>query len=787
MAMVPSNEAELPAAIPFSPDGLERLKNLFRKRYRKFSRFSTDEEFHKGERAYKDELRQQFMTMVAGWRPLWERGVDEAGAAQVIDDTQKLLSAKLQSINSPQNLLGWRYFEFLRKLDDGGRIQFAGALLDLVFGPEESAIRAERFVDACWPTLEQAGAAGPAWSRSFPTLFLTLLDPQHDIFIRTSTFDRASKTLRGQPLFENRTLDAAEYRKAQVFAAELTNALEGWGWEPRDLIDVQSFVFTCDYMETEARRKGEEPLKPNGNPPGTGSDPAETLEQHLAGAGLYFPAEVVANYILALQTRRFVILTGISGTGKTQLALKAAEFYRPFVQRQRSTGLSPSAVEVRVYPYMLRHGGMTVPARIAKQLRLRFAQAQPNAGQIPVQFPGGQTALAFWKDPQGTQLGLSFRGEFRRWFRETLKPGDRFIMTVEDGADEDPHGLLITLPEVEQSPEPLDNSVVIAVRPDWTDGRALLGYLNPITGHYVLTPFLRLLLRTAEEESAAGREKRTAHPFFVVLDEMNLARVEHYFSDFLSALESGEPIHLHEDEEVEQGEGEDGVAVPRRLHVPRNVFFTGTVNVDETTYMFSPKVLDRAFTIELSDVDLRSYGNSAVGEATEAGGLRLKGSAAPLHFERRPDSRDWIEFGKLAGGELRDLILEANDRLADSSHHFGYRVANEIARFVLLAAEQAGGQNADRWAALDLAVLQKVLPKFHGTQQELEPAVRTMLGVALNGAGGKDAPEDAGSWRIEHGLLVGTEGTQAILPRTAAKLWRMRDQLRRQGFASFIQ
>jgi 5-methylcytosine-specific restriction enzyme B len=79
---------------------------------------------------------------------------------------------------------------------------------------------------------------------------------------------------------------------------------------------------------------------------------------------------------------------------------------------------------------------------------------------------------------------------------------------------------------------------------------------------------------------------------------MNLARVEHYFSDFLSAMESGEEIHLHDDPQVEEEED-----IPRRIAIPKNVFVIGTVNVDETTYMFSPKVLDRAFVLEFNDVD----------------------------------------------------------------------------------------------------------------------------------------------------------------------------------------
>ena len=173
-----------------------------------------------------------------------------------------------------------------------------------------------------------------------------------------------------------------------------------------------------------------------------------------------------------------------------------------------------------------------------------------------------------------------------------------------------PDGLRFELPQKTQThEESRDTYVKVAVRPDWTDNRGLLGYYNPITEQYHSTPCLQLLLEANKENKAAIVEKRVPHPYFLVLDEMNFARVEHYFSDFLSCLRSGEPLHLHDRLILEGNEEGAGLPVPRALSIPPNLFFTGTVNVDETTSMFSPKVIDRAFTLEFNTVDLNGYGS----------------------------------------------------------------------------------------------------------------------------------------------------------------------------------
>jgi len=392
-----------------------------------------------------------------------------------------------------------------------------------------------------------------------------------------------------------------------------------------------------------------------------------------------------------------------------------------------------------------------------------------------------------------------------------MQPGETILIEALD-EENGVSSLRFSLPRVELHDEVLDNMLVTAVRPDWTDNRGLLGYYNPLLSDYAPTPFLHLVLRAQEEALAAAREGRPAHPFFAILDEMNLARVEHYFSDFLSALESEQALHLHADAQVAQGETGSGTAIPRELSIPDNLFFTGTVNVDETTYMFSPKVLDRTFTIEFNRVDLRTFGADTdatpddpaapVDEGTSpavpigATTLELTDFPGTLVYGGKASMADWEQFGLLADGRLRRMIISLHDILAAENRHFGYRVANEIARFVVLASEQAGDNEAILIAALDLALLQKVLPKFHGTQQELEPLLTALFDFAAHGLQQSQpmtSEQIIGGWRLGRaGRLIAVAGGGGVssalaLPRTTAKLWAMLRRIRQQGFASFIE
>jgi hypothetical protein len=222
------------------------------------------------------------------------------------------------------------------------------------------------------------------------------------------------------------------------------------------------------------------------------------------------------------------------------------------------------------------------------------------------------------------------------------------------------------------------------------------------------------------------------------------------------------------------------------------VFFTGTVNVDETTYMFSPKVLDRAFTIEFNQVDLAGFGAVPLAETDRRDGLRLDRLGSNLEQLGRPRTADWNALARLGHeDEFRRAVVELNRVLVDHGRHFGYRVANEIARLVTLAARQAGDEEHTLWTVLDLAILQKVLPKFHGTQQELESALAEVFAFAVAGAPSGSIGAHFEDWALEGGRLVPTASgdapEQPRLPRTATKVWRMLDRVRRQGFAAYVE
>lgn len=218
---------------------------------------------------------------------------------------------------------------------------------------------------------------------------------------------------------------------------------------------------------------------------------------------------------------------------------------------------------------------------------------------------------------------------------------------------------------------------VCPVRPEWTDPSGLTGYHDMLTNKYVVPPFLEaVLLAIAYRDS----------PVFVVLDEMNLARIEHYFADILSAMETRGDITLHS-----SGvpiEGSTGGEVRAEVPFPANLFIIGTVNVDESTNPVSDKVLDRAVVIDMSKVELTGF------------------------FSKLAASNDGLAASVAAvGGLLADL----NGELLPHSCGFGYRVAGEIVRYHAFAAVKLGRASVD---VIDDMLAQKVLVKLKGSHSQ---------------------------------------------------------------------
>ncbi|MEW6185005.1 MAG: AAA family ATPase [Thermodesulfobacteriota bacterium] len=312
----------------------------------------------------------------------------------------------------------------------------------------------------------------------------------------------------------------------------------------------------------------------------------------------------------------------------------------------------------------------------------------------------------------------------------------------------------------------------VPVRPDWMDNKGLLGYFNLLDEKYHSTPVLRILLEA---------EKHPDKPYFVILDEMNLAKVEQYFSDFLSIMESrttgdpqGEKLNLHA---VKEAKTPDGFSIPQNIHIPPNVFFTGTVNVDESTYMFSPKVLDRANVIDFNEVDLKNYGKGF----STSDRFVLKDADILKKLLPIPNSSFFCskaDFSELTKKypKFGDYLSEVQDILYPSNLHFGYRVINEISAFIRYAFEMVDGLILEE--AIDIQILQKILPKFHGTQAKLEGPLEKFL-VFCRGE----------NKLIEESYLeiAASFDKEARFPRSAQKLARMILNLKIQGYASFIE
>ncbi|HVF08718.1 MAG TPA: AAA family ATPase [Actinomycetota bacterium] len=220
-----------------------------------------------------------------------------------------------------------------------------------------------------------------------------------------------------------------------------------------------------------------------------------------------------------------------------------------------------------------------------------------------------------------------------------------------------------------------------AVDPSWSSNEDLLGYLSPLDGFYHHTPFSEFVQEAAREWSSADLAGRTAREFHVILDEMNLARVEHYFSRFLSAMEV----------RSREGIARLDLAPGHTVELTPNLRFAGTVNIDETTHGFADKVYDRAQLLEL------------------------------------PLQRDYVaEY--LQGEPYEEVLLRVWDALRPIAP-FGFRVLEEMHHYVVAAGEVG----VDWRVALDEQFVQKVLPRVRGADARLDEGLESFMGALGDG------------------------------------------------------
>jgi 5-methylcytosine-specific restriction enzyme B len=262
--------------------------------------------------------------------------------------------------------------------------------------------------------------------------------------------------------------------------------------------------------------------------------------------------------------------------------------------------------------------------------------------------------------------------------------------------------------------ESKSQTCIIPVGADWTNREPLLGFPNMQLHETYVFPengALNIILEATE-----NRDK----PYFLILDEMNLSHVERYFADFLSCMESGDCISLHPGS-TQWNNGK----VPPSISLPPNLFIIGTVNIDETTYMFSPKVLDRASVIEfrISEAEMEAFLNA--GAIANLDNLKHKGMDMAGSFVKLASDKKSLDKPKKS---IKDEIMKFFSVLKQAGAEFGFRTASEMMLFSIIA------NKIDTWnedELIDVIIMQKLLPKLHGSRRKLEPILKKLAEFCL--------------------------------------------------------
>ena len=268
------------------------------------------------------------------------------------------------------------------------------------------------------------------------------------------------------------------------------------------------------------------------------------------------------------------------------------------------------------------------------------------------------------------------------------------------------------------------NWLIVPVGADWTDNTKMLGFYNPLEEKYVSTPTLDFILQAIKNPTV---------PYFLILDEMNLSHVERYFSDFLSAMESDEEIPLYKVSGKKAKDGEE-ITIPEKIRLPKNLFVTGTVNIDETTYMFSPKVLDRSNVVEFKPekeavLNLMT-GSVDVNNVSRAGNGVAEGLIDLASVIRNGVCN--VEQIKLE--QVREFLDSIYEELQESGFEFAYRTVKEIRQYYAAAYElQKGNFNLTR--TMDEQIVQKILPKIYGDRKQIGELLDTLEEKCKNGIG----------------------------------------------------
>ncbi len=725
---------------------LARMKEDFLNAFPLFKTFSEPgQDYLDSERLYKDELRELFIKELLP--QLTKSEHDHAGIIPLTLD--KILKAKLPGAeNRPQNLIDWRTLTHFSKLPDV-QAQQVGMLYKSLLNEEVGlAARLNAFADS-YPQLIQGvvplkdgGKMDSGTLRPLTSFILSSYDPERYIFVRTNILAQASERLTGVNICAaysaKKSTLGEEYVQIMEFSHAVKDALSDW--QPRDFIDVQSFLWVAtrtraeiiepefDDMHSRIMNSGRacfhvllgeksahiddclngnfigadfgieqdltsaltEKFRPFGNKFITiYQDMNPEVDRRAAGLacgslwiickniltgdivfcpdakGNYHICEVIGDYVYApkkiLPHRRPVRwLAHDIDKAKMSTELKKSMVFMCIASRIE--GHNEEIEQILVQYIKPNHIGMLHdPGKHSLPFQNKL-QSLPTPYQEP-DFLTIQAAV--------NNAGMVLSERLLRRYHLSLKTRGFVILAGVSGTGK------TWLAELYAKAVGAEYHIA-QVAPNWTSNEDLLGYQNPVSNTFCPTGFTAFLKKACAAQEEADTAGLAAQPYHLILDEMNLARVEHYFARFLSAME------LRQRGAVPSLD----LGTEELLYLPENLIFIGTVNVDETTHGFADKVFDRAQLIEL-----------------------------PLEREQLASH--------VSGQPFAEAIMATWDAVREAAP-FAYRVLDDIGAYVA----EAKGLGVPWKEALDEMVVQKVLPRIKGNNSRIDVVFASLEDVA---------------------------------------------------------
>ncbi|HEX7858997.1 MAG TPA: hypothetical protein VF773_01580 [Verrucomicrobiae bacterium] len=473
----------------------------------------------------------------------------------------------------------------------------------------------------------------------------------------------------------------------------------------------------------------------------------------------------------SLLSKRFLILTGLAGSGKTKLAQALARW------------ITPSSAVIDPFRPGAKLEAATKVYSITNSDSLGVEAVSDEGTKVLL--PRGiieQWADYIEKHKVPETIGAQdLRGKIKAEHGEYSAYLQNFETHYKPAA--------FALAKARRSLQSVNCYAIIPVGADWTGNENVLGYPDGLNdSKYLSKPALDLILEA---------EDRPDIPYFLILDEMNLSHVERYFADILSMIESDEGLELYAGD-MQKADTWRTTRFNRRIppkikRLPENLFIIGTVNVDETTYMFSPKVLDRANVIEfrMHPEELEGFlGNPTKPQLASLDGKGASFGKAFVDAAKNPAA---VPSDVKAAYDSEMLLLFKT--LQGHGAEFGYRTAYETARFIYFYKLLGNHPDGDvSWfpAAFDCVVFQKLLPKLHGSRAKLGPILKKLWFLCVNDAAGRGADAQKAAEEVARSTDKKSEPSIVIpagapYPLSAEKISRMWRLLMENGFASFAE